>query len=167
MGIEITIGGWSVQTGGNWKKKRKKGEENFNYWKKTVEINTKWKKQHNTTWQNFVNSVEKLFDLHIMDSICPSKCFILKNYKMFHPEIESDVLQSSNGSYKSGRTLTFQSSCQLLPNITVLAVINFLAGIEIWRAHTAQFLPYCWFFNCFTCHIVSLIDCNRNRTRNN
>ena len=78
-----------------------------------------------------LKTAEKLFELHIFDSICPSNCAILKNCTMFYPEIQSDVLQSSNESYQSGLTLTFQTFCQPLPNITVLTVINFLTGMEI------------------------------------
>ena len=42
--------------------------------------------------KSFVKVVEKLFDLHIVDSIPPSKRAILKNYTMSYPAIESDVL---------------------------------------------------------------------------
>ena len=40
------------------------------------------------------------------------------------------------------------------PNLKVLTGIKYLAEMEICRAHVSKFLSFCWFFDCFGCHIV-------------
>lgn len=49
-----------------------------------------------------------------------------------------------------------QIFCRPLPNLTLLTVINSLAGIKIWRVHASQFFPFWLVFNCFGCQIASL-----------
>ena len=62
-----------------------------------------------------------------------------------------------NQWFHSDHTITFQAFRPLLLHLTVLTVINYLAGMEIWRGNASQFFLFYWFFNCFGYHIVSLI----------
>ena len=110
-----------------WELKKKNREETFYYWKKTAGNENKMKEkkllgklctpmilyrcslltQHDK-W--LVKTVEKLFKLHVVDGIYPSKRSILKNYSMFYSEIENNVLlQSWNVSASHGIVMHSQS----------------------------------------------------------
>lgn len=43
-----------------------------------------------------------------------------------------------------------------LPNLTVLRMINWFAGMKIWRAHVSEFCPLCGFVVFLGWRVVSL-----------
>ena len=51
---------------------------------------------------DLLETIEKLFRLHVEDGIHPSKRSFLKNCSMFYCETENNVLQSENVSVSHG-----------------------------------------------------------------
>ena len=94
---------------------KKNGKETFYYWKKPVGNVDKMKEKYllRRLWTPIIlnhcllltqhdkwlaKTVEKLFKLHLMEDIHPSKCSILNNYSTFYSKFENSVLQSLNVS---------------------------------------------------------------------
>ena len=98
---------------------------------------------------------------HFPQETCPKMCWYRFKNRLysFKERKNGNERHTKNGNqrYRGDRTWTFQTVRWLLPNLTVLTVINNLAEMELSREHFSQFFPFCWCFNCFVCHIVSLI----------
>ena len=82
------------------------------------------------------------FHLHIVDGFHPPKRVILKNYLIVYSEFESNLFY-------------------IKPIALGLAKISLASAEYKWKAKSTcfTFFPFCKFFSCFGCHIVSLNFC--------
>ena len=75
-------------------------------------------------------TVEKLFKLHVMDDIHPSKCSILNNYSTFYSKFENSVLQSLNVS--ASHEILMHSQSQRL-------FVGLINKFRTWKFFTKMF----------------------------